>query len=84
MKIPTAKYSDAVAWIAENDEPTLLEEDQVASMISTQLVGDIFNVGEAQVAWDVVRYRYNKRTPNSKKFILGFNGKEPCFQVPQK
>lgn len=54
-KRPT--YRDAVAWIAENDEPLETDEAAVASFLTTVLIADLFGVPEARVAADVMRHR---------------------------
>ena len=51
-----ASYRAAVAWIAENDEAGD-DTVEIAEMISTLLVADIFGVTPERVASDVVRYR---------------------------
>jgi hypothetical protein len=52
-----ASYREAVAWIAQNDEPEDGDADNVAGYISTTLVADIFGVDQERVGRDVVRYR---------------------------
>jgi hypothetical protein len=51
------KYTDAIEWIALNDEPTLDEVEEVAGLISVCLVADVWKKEPREVAAAVVRYR---------------------------
>lgn len=48
-----AKYTDAIEWIAFNDEPTRTSIYEIAELISVQLIADIFHKGTTRVAGDV-------------------------------
>jgi hypothetical protein len=50
-------YRHAVQWIADNDEPTILDPLIVQEMISVGLVADLWHKQAADVADDVVRTR---------------------------
>lgn len=55
-----ASYRFGVAWIALNDEvgsEDALNEEVVASYISSALLADLFGVLPQRVARDVIRYR---------------------------
>ena len=47
----------AVQWIAENDEPLLLEVGSVEELVSVMLVADLFGKGPAAVARLVINHR---------------------------
>jgi len=51
------RYTDAIEWIALNDEPTYLEVDAIKSLISVCLVADLFGKTTELVASDVSLYR---------------------------
>lgn len=57
MRSKRASYRYGVAWIAENDEPNILDADQVVGYISTLLLADLFGKDPDRVAADIVRYR---------------------------
>ena len=50
-------YKTAVQWIADNDEPTLLDDEEVSNLISVQLVAEIYSKDCRIVAIDVVTER---------------------------
>lgn len=55
-----AKYSDAVAWIADNDsngDSDALETETVSGYVTTLLVADVFGKDAQQVAADIVARR---------------------------
>lgn len=56
-----ASYRHAVYWIAENDEPLVLDEDEIASLVSTLLVADIFGVDPKRVGSDVAKKRRSSK-----------------------
>lgn len=47
----------AVAWIAVNDEPLILDEEEMSGLISVLLTADMFDVAPEKVAKKVVDYR---------------------------
>ncbi len=53
--IPRYKY--AVEWIAFNDEPGELSLSFVASLISVQLIADLFGIAPEVLAKDVIQMR---------------------------
>lgn len=53
-------YHSAVQWIAENDEPTLRDIQNVQSQISVMLISDVFGVHPEIVAEDVIHLRDNE------------------------
>lgn len=55
--MPRANLTDAVEWIALNDEAGDLDPKTVAEYISTQLVADIFKTPVALVAERIVAIR---------------------------
>jgi len=52
-----ASYREAVRWIADNDEPSDLEEQAIAHYVTTLLIADIFAVEPEKVAKDVAKQR---------------------------
>ena len=52
-----ARYAEAVAWIANNDETAETEADVIASLISVVLVADLWRKEPEDVAADVLRAR---------------------------
>lgn len=52
-----SKYRLAVRWIADNDEPMEEDLETLSSMISVQLVADVFSRPPKEVARDVLRAR---------------------------
>jgi hypothetical protein len=52
-----ASYREAVAWIADNDEPGDHEVASIAGYISTLLVADLFRLPPVRVAADILRKR---------------------------
>ena len=52
-----ARYADALAWIAENDEPTITEPDDMKDLVSVVLVADIFGLPPSRVAFGVCAVR---------------------------
>lgn len=50
-------YREAIAWIAQNDEPSDLDVDNVAGYISTTLIADLWRKDPIEVATAVVRKR---------------------------
>lgn len=54
----TAKYLQAVAWVALNDEPECLDVGEVSGFVSVALIADLFANGDTDaVARDVVKAR---------------------------
>ena len=56
-KMKNARYTDGVIWIANNDEPTILDPEEIKYFISTQLLADLFAKDRLTVAWDISAYR---------------------------
>lgn len=54
-----ASYRKGVQWIAENDDPCCVQQEDVAEMISTLLLADLFGKSPHAVAHDIVQYRRN-------------------------
>lgn len=52
-----ARYRDAIAWIAENDEPLEGDPNVIEGLISVGLVADLWQKAPAMVANDILRYR---------------------------
>jgi hypothetical protein len=52
-----ASYREAVATIANNDEPEELDADAMSGVASVLVVAVIFGTTQERVASDVVRYR---------------------------
>jgi hypothetical protein len=50
-------YWHAIALIADNDEPTLTNTDDVYGMASTAIISALFDKPQEKVAEDVVNYR---------------------------
>jgi len=55
MTRPT--YGAAIDWVANNDEPTCEDLEEVEGMITVRLLADLFEVEPARIAFDVVRLR---------------------------
>ena len=55
--MPRPNYRRTIEWIALNDEPTLTDMDEVAVIISVQLVADIWVYDAMRVARDVINFR---------------------------
>lgn len=53
----TPIYMDGVSWIAENDEPTLDDVNEISNLISVLLLADLFGRTPEEVAIDVLRVR---------------------------
>jgi hypothetical protein len=58
LKMKRASYRHAIAWVADNDDPTERDPGEVAYQISSLLVADIFGVEPERVGRDVVRFRH--------------------------
>jgi len=54
----TARYWDGVAWIAQNDEPELLDVRQVSEMVPVVMLADLTRRDPAEVARHIVLLRY--------------------------
>ena len=52
-----ASYRAGVDWIARNDDPENLNEEDVAYFVSSLLLADLFEVESKKVGKDVVRKR---------------------------
>ncbi|HUV15502.1 MAG TPA: hypothetical protein VMW28_02940 [Pelolinea sp.] len=52
-----ARYKKAVEWIANNDEPTIIDCEKIQDFITTQLVADIFHKEPNKVAVDILTHR---------------------------
>ncbi len=50
-------YREAIEYVALNDEPTLLEEDDINSQPTVHLINVIFGTPLDVVVADVIRYR---------------------------
>jgi hypothetical protein len=55
MKAPCLR--DAVAWVALNDEPTILVADEVVGMATVALIADLFGKDQEEIARRVVKLR---------------------------
>jgi len=55
MKRPS--YRAAVAWVAGNDDPGVVDVETVRCMVTVGLVADLFGVEVERVAADVVKLR---------------------------
>lgn len=55
MKRPT--YVQALLWVALEDDPTELDEEQIRSTLTVGLVADLFGVTTEQVSKSVVLIR---------------------------
>lgn len=58
----TPRYTYAIAWIAENDEPLTTDPEEISSFISVLLIADLFGKEPAKVARDVANYRTGSPT----------------------
>lgn len=54
IKTKHPSYKEAVAWIAQNDEPDETDKEVLSGFISVCLVADLFHKTPDQVAKDVV------------------------------
>lgn len=52
-----ARYTDGVVWIADNDEPTIIDPEIIQYSVSVQLLADLFHKDRLTVAWDISAYR---------------------------
>lgn len=57
-KLKRASYRDAIDFIALNDEPTIMDVEEVHALASVLLVASIFGTSQERVARDVVRLRH--------------------------
>ena len=55
-----ASYKAGIAWIAENDEPSLSDREEVSWLVSVTLMAELFGKDLDQVARDVIKYRMRK------------------------
>jgi len=55
MKRPS--YRDAIAWVAENDDPSVTDPELVYGAVTVVFVADLFGVEQEKVAADVVKFR---------------------------
>lgn len=55
MKRPS--YKQAVNWIAGNDEPGILDREEMMNLISVVMIADLFEVEPIKVADDVIKAR---------------------------
>ncbi|MBI41243.1 MAG: hypothetical protein CMF59_16730 [Leptospiraceae bacterium] len=53
-------YRAAIKWIAENDESSCRDAEEMENLISVSLVSDLFGKQNHEVAEAVVRYRERK------------------------
>lgn len=60
-RILLEKYGSAVIWIANNDEPAIMDLDEIESQISVQLVSAIFNVPAHLTAKAVLEEREDSK-----------------------
>lgn len=54
-------YTKAIMWVASNDEPTLIEVEEVKDQISVLLIGDLFDVPNEKVAKDIIKIRLKEK-----------------------
>jgi hypothetical protein len=52
-----ASYRHAVEYIANNDEPSILDAEAMTYYATVQLVAEVFDVAPERVARDVVKRR---------------------------
>ena len=52
-----ASYREAISVIALNDEPEIMEPEEMEGMASVLVVASIFGLETSKVAADVIRYR---------------------------
>lgn len=57
MKNKSKKYKEAIHWITENDEPTILDVEELSTLLTVVLVADLFKLTPEDVAEDVVKLR---------------------------
>lgn len=57
MKKKTQAYWKAVIWIAENDEPTLRDNIQIAEQISVLVVEVVTGIHPVDIANDIIKVR---------------------------
>jgi hypothetical protein len=58
-----ASYRDAIAWIANNDEPRWSDVEEIAGMISVTLIASIFQVEQNKIAQDILQHRIKNFGP---------------------
>lgn len=56
-----ARYKDAVAWIALNDDPDVLDAEDLSGTLTVALAADLFKKHTIEVALDVIAYRERER-----------------------
>lgn len=64
-----ASYRKGVEWIALNDDPLVLQVDDLAGTISIALLSDLFEVGQAKVIEDVLKIR-KRNLPKEYAYLL--------------
>lgn len=52
-----ASYREGVRWIADNDEPTVLDPGEISGFTTSLLLADLFGVEPERVGRDVARLR---------------------------
>lgn len=57
-------YKFAVQWIAENDDPSVMDLDTIQDNIDVVLIADLFGVAVAKVAIDILKSRKNSERIN--------------------
>jgi hypothetical protein len=66
------KYKEAIHWIANNDEVTIFDIEELSSLLTVTLIADLFKLSPEDVAEDVIKAR---KDPTSKiasyMFVLG-------------
>lgn len=56
-----ARYKEAVEWIAENDEPTIIVRAEIEGFVTTQLIADIFHKSCLEVATEIQYIRIKEK-----------------------
>lgn len=52
-----SRYTDAVEWIALNDEPTIEDPSVIFGFVTVGLIADVFGKDQMTVAEDVAKVR---------------------------
>jgi len=74
-----ASYREAVQWIADNDsagQDDALDLVCVSELITTVLIGDLFNVEYERVARDVIRSRQRRSARRAELLDRPFSAEE--------
>ena len=82
-----ASYRQGVAFIAQNDEPTIMSEEDMCAYASVHLLSELFDISTERVARDVVAFRLKEKKAEAKAKGRDVAcdcgaGPPPCFHKP--